>query len=429
MLRNRRLPLRGASVRQFCFSLLIAALILFGTHHPVFSVAAFGLCCLSLLLARNSYVISLLFFVMPMAGIFKLAPEQTSLFTYWELLYVILHLYKKKFRVTYGDLLAVFFGAYIVITGSLYTSLIITRTIKLVMNLLLIGYFAELNPEREHRQLFLYYIFGIIVASVMQFADSSFFPISEYVKETKESYGGMTTIRFSGLYGDPNYYSINLIIALCLLIVLYRRGELRFFTVVGLMVPLVLFVGLTGSKSSFLMLMLPMLLLVYVCIQNRNYPALLACVFGMILIVFFVIQGSIPIFSYVLLRLGNLSSGWEALTTGRTAIWREYLQFLAENPVRRIFGTGASIEMLDNVAAHNTYIECIYLFGVLGTGLYLMALYFNLRKRKRFIHRNIVNYSVFLTIGVMYAFLSELLSFDLPFHLALAGMVWNLDQK
>lgn len=429
MLQNRSLRSSRTSWRQFWLIILVVVLILFGTHHSSFALAAFALCCFTMLLADYSFVISFLFFIMPMAGIFKLAPEETSLFTYLELLFVVLHVIKKKFRTTYGELIALFFGVYIVITASLYSSLNITRAIKMVMNLVLIGYFAELIPEREYKRLFLYYIFGMIISSLMRFADSSYFPIEEYVAVQTERYAGMATTRFAGLYADPNYYSINVIIAMCLLIVLYRRRELSFPVVVGLMVPLVFFVGLTGSKSSFLMLILPIILLMYVCIKNRNYVALLGCIFGILLIVIFVAQGTIQIFDYVLNRLKNTTSGLAVFTTGRTAIWQNYFRFFGDNLIRTIFGTGAAIDVLDGVGAHNTYIDFIFLLGIVGTGLYIWALYYNIRKVNRSMHRNFLNYSVFLTLCVMYAFLSELLYFDLPFHIALAGMVWNLNTK
>lgn len=429
MLQHVRFQFSRASLRELFLVFSVLVLILLGTHHSIFSLAAFALCCMTMLIANFSFVISLMFFIMPMAGIFKLAPEQTSLFTYMELLLIVVHTYQKRFKLTYGELIALFFGAYIVITASLYPPFHITRTIKMVMNLLLVGYIAELKSEQEHKRLFMYYIAGMIVSSLLRFADSAFFTIEEYVAAQTEHFGGMTTTRFAGLYTDPNYYSINVIIAMCLLIVLYRRREVSFPTSIGLMAPLVFFVGLTGSKSSFLMLTLPIILLIYVCIKNRNYIALIWCFIGIFFIIFFVIQGKIQIFDYVLNRLINTTSGFDVFTTGRTAIWSQYSQFLGENPVRMIFGTGASIDILENVAAHNTYIDFIFMLGIMGTGLYIVALYYNIRKSHRHMRRDLINGSILLTIGVMYAFLSELLYFDFPFHVALAGMVWNLDTK
>lgn len=426
MSNNKRLRSDRISGWEIYIPLLIAVLILFGTHHWLFAVAAFAICCMTMLLANNTFIISLLFFIMPMAGIFKVEPETTSLFTYLELLFVILHIYKKKFRLTYGELMTLFFGGYVVITAYAYSALNVTRTIKIMMNLMLIGYFAEQDPEHNHKGVFLAYIFGIIISSLMRFADSSFFPITEYAAELTESYGGMTTIRFAGLYGDPNYYSINIIIAMSLLTVLYRREDLSFFQTVGLMAPLLLFVGLTGSKSSFLMLLLPIFLLLYVCVKNRNYAALAGSILLLFIVAFLVTRGIVDAFDYVLNRMKFFTS-WNSFTTGRMAIWRSYLQFFKENPVRTIFGTGAAIHLLNDTAPHNTFIDFIFLFGITGTILYIPTFYFNIRKNKRRIQRNLLNCGVFLTIAVMYAFLSELQSYDFPFHLALASMAWNLD--
>lgn len=418
-----------AARRQICLAALVVLFIFLGTAHYIFSAAAFVLCCYAMFFMENSYFLSLLFLIMPMASIFKLTPGTTSLFTYLELLYVLWHIVRNRFKISVGELLAMFFLGYIVITGSLYTSLSITRTLKIVINLMIIRYVTDFDPEKHHKTVFFCFYLGIVASSLIRLADSSFFPIVEYVAEHSEKFMGVMKARFSGLYSDPNYYSVNVIIAMCLLIALYRRRELSFSTAVWLNVPLVIFVGMTGSKSSFLMLMLPILLIFYVSVKNHNYWALLFCILGIGILAVLVFSGEIEMFNYVLLRLRNTTSSLDAFTTGRTEIWREYFRFLKKRPLWLLFGTGSSIFLLDGTGAHNTYVDLLYQFGIIGTAMYLSTMVCCIGNRKKRIKKSVINYSVWITVLVMYVFLSELLYIDLPFHVSLACWVYSLKMQ
>ena len=413
--------------RELTVSLAAVLLIFFGTFHPIFSIAAFGLCCAAMMYMRKSYFLCLLFLIMPLAGIFKLSPNSTSLFTYLELLYVIWHIYKQKFRISIGELLALLFLAYISITALAWATIPVTNTIKSVVNLMLIGYFAELDMEKEDKQLFLCYILGILISSFIRLANSSMFPIADYVTDKTETFQHMMTIvRFSGLYGDPNYYSINVIIAMCLTILLYRRRKLNFPVTACLFTALLIFVGMTGSKSSFLMLVFPILLLLYTCLKNRNYIALILCILAFLAVVVLVEMGSIQIFDYVLLRLTNTGTSTESFTTGRSELWWQYTQYLKRHPLLLIFGSGSAFFTLNGHAPHNTYLDFVFQFGILGTILYGVTVLYLVKKAKPPIKRNLLNYSVLAVVMIMYFFLSELLCIDLPFHIALFFCVYNL---
>lgn len=412
--------------KRFFLMALLPVLILFGTYQAAFSVAAFVVCCFIMLVEQNHFFLCFLFYIMPMAGIFKLGPGSSSLFTYLELLYIVWHLMRKRLWITKGELMALFFAAYIVVTGNVHTSLNVVRAVKLVSNLMLLGYLTELDPEKDHRQLFLFYVAGVIVSSLMRFADSTAFPIAQYAAETLERYEDTYVVRFSGLYGDPNYYSVNVIIAMCLTLVLYKRKELSLVQTVGLNIPLVIFVGLTGSKSGFLMLVLPLALIMYICVKNKNYVALASCILVLAGAAFLVFSGRLASFEYILYRLGRNTSNADAFTTGRIGLWRNYMQYLAENPVWSLVGCGGMTVLFGDHGPHNTYIDLIFQFGVVGTGLYLTTMYFLIKKHSRVLSRNKVNFSIWAVVIIMYMFLSELQSYDMAFHIALASTVWNL---
>ena len=77
--------------------IVIAALILFGTNNVVFALAALALCVLFFLKSEENKAIEMLFFLMPLAPIFKLSSTSSSLFTYLELGFLLLIYVRTRF--------------------------------------------------------------------------------------------------------------------------------------------------------------------------------------------------------------------------------------------------------------------------------------------------------------------------------------------
>ena len=198
---------------------------------------------------------------MPMANIFKLSPGTQSFFTILLLLYVVLHLVLPR----KATLLVILFAVYVVV-GELFAGQFnLFRTIKLGCNLLFLSSILNDKVEIRHREIFLSYIIGNIVASVFATMDSNFFKIQSYTGV--EAYGnpnaGELIVRFTGLYSDPNYYVVGMIISLCLIVILFHRKELKVFPSLILAIPMVYFLIITYSKSAVMMLTVPYFYLIY----------------------------------------------------------------------------------------------------------------------------------------------------------------------
>jgi O-antigen ligase len=103
-----------------------------------------------------------------------------------------------------------------------------------------------------------------------------------------------------------------------------------------------------------------------------------------------------------------------------------YTEYLIKNINVGLFGAGVGCPILNEKAAHNTYIDVFYHLGAFG-GLLLAAILIAIseQSRKIAIKRSIMNYSVIICIVIMYFFLSELFYFDPPFHIYLAITVLN----
>lgn len=417
---------------RWAVSAVLALLLLFGTYRNVFSLAAFLGCGLMILFFDKESILLQLFFVMPMANIFKLSPGTQSFFTILILLYVVLHLVLPR-RAT---MLVVLFGVYVIVGELLTGQFEVFKTIKLICNILFLSSILNDKVEIRHREIFLSYIIGNLVASVFGTMNSSFFKIEAYTGV--EAYGnpnaGEMVTRFTGLYTDPNYYAVGMVISLCLIVFLLHRKEINTISAAILTVTGVYFLIITYSKSALIMLLLIFAFLIYSFYSKKNYFMLILLVVFFAVVICLVLSGQISAFNIILERFSTseTSDGVDinSLTTGRLDIWKLYIRHLLHNFKVAILGSGIASSYVEGHASHNTYIESVYHLGAVGSSLLVTLLaVISRQSRKAAIKRSFLNYSIMICIFILYFFLSELFYFDPPFHIFLAFTMLNLPGK
>lgn len=410
-------------------SALLAVLLLFSTFHTVFSLVAFAICALIIFFCDREFILLQMLFIMPMANIFKMSPDAQSFFTIVLLLYVVFHLVLPRNATAIITL----FAFYIVVMQLIMGEFDLFRTIKLVCNILFLSSVLNNQVKTRHREIFLSYIIGNIVASVIALMDSPTFKIVSYVgvEAIGDPDKGTQVTRFTGLYADPNYYSVGLIISLCLLVVLYHRNELKVLPSVLLACPIIYFLLITYSKSAVIMILLILVFLLYSLTVKKKFVPIIILSFSAVVIIVLAISGQVPALQVVVERfmVSDTLDGLDVnrLTTGRFNLWMTYAKHIIQNLRVIIFGNSITAGLLDDRAAHNTYIDVIYHLGTIGTVLLLVSLKAILTQSTRMkIKRNILNYSVLICILIMYFFLSELFYYDPPFHIFLAFILINL---
>ncbi len=414
---------------RWAISAILALLILFGTYRNVFSLAAFLIFGLMLVFCDRETNLLQIFFVLPMANIFKLSPGVQSFFTIIILIYVILHLVLPR-QATF---IVAVFAVYIISGQLLAGDLNIFRAVKLIFNLLFLSCILNKETEIRNKELFLSYITGNLVASVFGLLDSSFFKIESFVgaKSLGEAGEEELIYRFSGLYADPNYYNVGIIISLCLLVILFYKNEINSFVLGLFSMLLVYFLIMTYSKSALIMLFLPIFMFLFSLHHKKNYVAIVISILTIAAVIVLVLTGQIDAFDVVLERISEseTSEGMDinALTTGRFALWTGYIKYLINNLGVGIFGSSIAAGLVNSRASHNTYIDLFYYLGAVGTAL-LFSILMVISKQSRTvtIKRNFINYSVAICMIVMYFFLSELFYFDPPFHIYIAIAVLNM---
>ena len=418
--------------RELIKFMMLAALILLGVYNFIFSVVAFGFAIYLCLTMHLEDSLCMLYFILPMATIFKLAPGQTSLFTLVELFWVIVAFYKKNMKATKQDMIVITYTVFLIVCQCLNGGFNINATIKLIFGLLIVSSLEKIKYKECYSKLFLSYIIGIIVSSLIGCIKFPMFNISLYIgAKTERLVGaepGDLIERFSGLYGDPNYYSVNLIIAMVLVLILYKNNILKMFSTIILLFVFTGFAAMTGSKSALFMLIIPVTLYIYICIKKKQYVVFSVSLFIIGVAIGMVLTGKIPAFSVAVHRLASGKGDFNLLTTGRGDKWIEFITYMLNRPWMLVFGGSLLNIILNGGAPHNTYIDMLFQLGIVGTIWLILILFTEYRRvRNGRFHMTIINYSVIGVVAVMYFFLSELQYIDFSFHIALGIIVLTLN--
>lgn len=413
-----------------CLGLVgISVLIVFGTVSPIFTLAAFGAAAMQIVFGAEDYSWQMIFVMNSFSTIFKLSPKSTSLFTYIILLYDVI-LFLKHWSL---PPLWPFFAIYLVAVPALTlqpSAFNILRWIKLLCGLLLAYYYFDDNASHDDIDIFLSFVFGFLGSSFTRLLNSDFFRIERFMDEINTVWdaGAEFTgkVRFAGLYNDPNFYTVNLIISFCLLVILLYQKKIPIPLFLVLAVILLYFDVSTYSKSAMLMLAVPAMTFVYAARKSER-QSLYILLFGMTAaaIVFLVISGG-GAFSIVLSRLSSGGGDLNKLTTGRTKIWLWTLEFFRDHPGWLLIGKGINGALINHRSHHNTYLEFPYHLGLIGTGLFF-GLLRQIAPQHRPKKRNMMNYSVLICVLMMYMFLSALFFYDLPFQIILVFIVLNME--
>ena len=402
---------------------VIALLIVFGTHSSLFAYAALGLSAVYLVMAGVDEALYLLVFLLNMANIFKPGPDSTSFYTYLIFLYVLRVILQKRQL----EPLILLFAAYLVIIQIVNQNIDALKTIKLIVYMLLISYVMNNKETFRMDRILAFYVAGVLLASVVTYLDSDFFRISalSLTKQLGRSYGYGDVARFSGLDTDPNYYSVAVIISMCIVVLFYHKKKINAVLMIAILSGLFSFVIQTYSKSAFLMSALPIVVLLYGNAKAKRKGMQIFFVVLLGAVGLYMLSGKADFLDIIMTRFSAGKTDVGSLTTGRSVIWNQYFNDFREHILRLFFGVGVSSPFARSHAAHNTYIEMLHSVGVIGSMLFLVSLRTPIRATK--VRKNLLNYSIGFCIFVMYFFLSEMFYYDSVFHLLIAKIVFDMD--
>ncbi|MBD8985733.1 MAG: O-antigen ligase domain-containing protein [Clostridiales bacterium] len=333
-----------------------------------------GCLLLAVLACRQGLAIPVLLFFLPWSPLMKLAPGRISFYTIGLLICCALALAQDGMRLTVrqvvlaASLMALTLTAKILQTGS-----ITNDYLMFVFMLLLFPCVARSCPRAtSFRCATMFFAGGIFSAAILARLGAHYPNISRYI--IVESY--LTVTRLSGFYGDPNFYSAHVTACLAgVLVLLSRETEKRRQILLAAVSVALLYCGLLSASKTFVLTVACLFLFwLPILLERGNYgSARTRLLFGVLCAVAFVLVS--PAFRQVLQIIGarfTEGEGLAGLTTNRTTLWLQYLTAFVHDIPLTLFGAGYTSVNLFRKASHNTLIQAVYQFGILGIPLLLV---------------------------------------------------------
>lgn len=374
-----------------------------------------GLIFIMFLSVREIYMFLLFFF--SFGVVFKANSNSTSFFTYMEFLAIAIIIYKYRKISRKAFVVLLLLSAYILLVSADISA--ITNTVKIIVGLLLFYYFTVAYEEKDSGYYLSFYIVGIVLSSFIGFFKDSLPRLwSMYTELDYVWIGTNHVMRFSGIFQDPNYFSIAIILCLFTLLIGFLT-EKRTWGIIFALGLCVIFGLATVSKSFLGMLAVVIAIcLSSIKLDKKIWRALLL----IIILLGGVIADPFNFISNILSRVD-----FNNITTGRTEIWETYLTTINLEFIKMLFGFGINAPYIGGRAVHNFYIEIVYYLGFIGSIIYFITLTFLVSCNRRKFRRKVINYGGFIVLLLMFMFLCGVERQELPFFLIISFIIFNND--
>ena len=325
------------------------------------------------LTTKPKYFFPLMLFYLPWSTVLKVSPGSVSFFT----IVTILSFFKLVFieKLSLPKKATVIVALLLVITtvSKIFFSHSFTLNyfVFFIMLLLFIIYCKNYYKDLSFSIASYFFSFGIISACFAALNLMNLPYMQGYINVYTWENKGL--VRLSGFYGDSNFYSAQLLVAITcnLFLLLFEKGKVKIFTV-ALLLALIYCGSLSVSKSFILILAIVLFLwLIIVFLSKKKgklkiFVLLCLIIVGILIVCFGLFSEEIDMY---MIRFGMVSNT-SSLTTGRNDIFENYLRFFYNNPLMLVFGQGYTeilYSAFNNRASHNTIIQAIYQFGIIGT--------------------------------------------------------------
>lgn len=319
----------------------------------------------------KGFTLSVLMFFLPWSPVLKLNIGSVSFFTL-ALLCIALYLAAVKrvkfnlYHIVCGVILMVLTLLPKMINGSQIESGYILFIFLLIFFPLII---EDEDLDTDFYRLTVHFALGIISAALSAKILGVFPNIAKFIDLKVMS----QFIRSSGFYGDANFYAahISACIAGVLLLLLNEKVRSR---IIGLIVliPFLLYCGFISASKTFLIVLIisAVVWLCLVIVVRKQPVGKVLLITGMAALVIFIFSSTVfqELLQVMKLRF-SYNSNASDITTGRTDLWMNYIKELLSNIDLLLLGKGFTNVKLDGKASHNTLLQALFQFGVIGTAV------------------------------------------------------------
>lgn len=308
---------------------------------------------------------SVLFFFFPFSCI--LAFNQYNLCIFLAVSYIVKSALKGKLHRYYFYTLLLMLYCFIFADSSVGIKL---GTLISPILLALVIFVCQETRKEDYQAYIKFFTNSFICSAIVGFFKEEIPSISRlfgenalYIEGVEES---MDIERFGGLCYDPNFYTV--IACILISIILFNSTKITTTNIIQL-VFLVITGFLTFSKSFFLIIIF--IGAVYF-IRNSKHIVRNTALFFVLVVITVIVEKvlEMEIVSLLISRF-TVAESADDLTTGRADLWYEYIIYIIRNASVLFFGEGFNSLGLRK-AVHNTFLEFIFNFGLIGTLLWIV---------------------------------------------------------
>jgi len=331
-------------------------------------------CCYGIYKEKTEGKIVFLLFFTSWMYVLKVDADSFSLFHVVQLFYMlscVLSILKDKSKISLNVIFGfILFALYIGMNSSFNQNNNQMTVVGFLLNFLTIALaIATLKKNPPYERYVLFYASGLFCSGLVALLGNWVPQVEKYTQNMGEKYtlyekSNLYT-RFSGLDMDPNYFSLQVLVAISLLLVVsgYKKNRLKESAlIVGLTL-----MGLTTLSKMFLLLLI--FIAIYTCavyIRGR-FIRTIKYIFLIIAVILSLIPlGLLDFISVTVSRFSEHGNSAVTVTTGRTYLWLVYIEEIIANPRVFLIGNGIGSGFLNGHAAHNMYLSYWYFMGLIG---------------------------------------------------------------
>lgn len=376
---------------------------------------------------RNAVFAVLLYFL-PWSPLLRLDNKSVSFFTIALLAVCLVYCLKDHLSFnTYQSVLA-FFLVLLTLAAKLWQGNPIRNNyLFFVCMLFLLPSVVEESNAVSFKEATLFFAAGVVMAALIAQQTAGLPNISKYINV--HSYLSIT--RRSGFYGDPNFYAAHITVCLAGVQLLLSREEKRVhqLALLALMV-LLIYCGLLSASKSFVLTTAGLFLAwVPILLEKGHRTSKFRLLLGILCAGAVIVSSSAfePLFEVIDERF-SYAANISQLTTKRTDLWMDYLNEFAHNVSLTLLGHGYTSVTLHGWASHNTIIQSVYQFGLLGAPLLFIWVALTLKRVRQGLKDSRSNwrYTLLMLVGVVIPWIAlDILFFDefflLPVYVVLGS--------
>lgn len=344
-----------------------------------------------MLLDKQQHRIDYLLFFISWVYVIKFDISGYSLLVVLSSFYIllsILTLFLQKQGISKRLLLTYFLFAFYTVAVTIVSGGNLIAVLGFVLNYsVLFCAILTLDDKAYFRRYTYIYASGLLAASIVRLISYSIPEIDHFIESmtivnTVKTMNSIST-RFTGLDLDPNYFSLQVLIAMACLLVLFNLDGKKEKKSIVLLVILAFFGILTYSKM-FIITLIVFIMMTFIVFTKNNvktaikFSSFIVIICGGALYFFYE-----KLFEIYWIRFFGSGISTDAITTGRVSSWSLFVNEILQNTKVFVLGAGFGTSFAKVKMAHTMYLSTPYYIGLIGivlSVLYISSLYKVLRE-------------------------------------------------